>query len=125
MYKRLICKTKEGISVYEVHGREVRDDLSVEFALGGHGAVYPKFIPDNEVWVEELPDSEDQCFNINQNLAEMFLMRLGTGYREAHLVANKLEKRERRLGRCKPCGGAKTDSMIEEMIQTVFAFLPG
>ena len=121
MYKRLVCTTKDRMKVYEVKGREVRDSIDTDFALGCHDLRCP-FIPKDEVWVEQLADTTDMCFNLNHELMEHFLMDVNIGpkkmtYNRAHGIALQLEKRERKTGQCQPCGELFSAEMKEHMLE--------
>lgn len=124
MYKRLVCTTKDGLKVYEVKGREVRDSVHTEFALGCHD-LKCGFIPKDEVWVEQLQDTTDMCFNLNHEIIEHFLMGTNVGpkpmtYNRAHGIALAIEKRERQTGTCLPCG----ELFSAEMKEHILEFLP-
>jgi len=59
---------------------------------GGHGYVY-KFIPKNEIWVEELADKTDQDDVIVHEIYEYTLMKyLKMDYESAHNKATSVEK---------------------------------
>ncbi len=124
MYKRQVCVTKEGVTVYEVKGREVRDSVNTDFALGCHD-MRCDFIPKNAVWVEQLPDTTDMCFNLSRELMERFLMSVNIGtkkmtYNRAHGIALEVEKRSRKSGECQPCAELFSSELKEHMLE----FLP-
>jgi len=130
MYKRHVCKTQYGTDVYEVKGREVRDTIATGFALGCHD-LQCSFIPKDEIWVEQLQDTVDMCFNANHEILERFLMDANIGtkklsYNRAHGIVLALEKQERKTGECKPCGEFFSAAMKEHMLELlpILAALP-
>ena len=117
MYKRLVCTTKDAVNVYEVKGREVRDNVNTDFALGCHDARC-SYIPPREVWVEQLQDTTDMCFNLQHELAERWLIETGgVPYKTAHTIALKLEKLGRKRGACEPCGELFSAEIKEHMLE--------
>jgi len=130
IYKRLICRSKDGASVYEVKGREIRDRVNAGFALGCHDLACD-YVPKGEIWVEQLPDATDMCFNANHEITERFLMGVnisGTplSYNKCHGIALGVEERDRKLGKCEPCGvmlSALTADAIEFLSSPMWAKL--
>lgn len=121
MYKRLVCTTKDKLNVYEVKGREVRDNVNTDFALGCHDLRCP-YVPKDEVWVEQLQDPVDMCFNLGHELIERFLMDVNIGpkpmtYNRAHGIALAIEARERKTGECKPCGELLSSEMKDHILE--------
>ena len=49
-WKKVICETSDGIKVVEVDGNHIRDNIYVDYVLGGHHYVYD-WIPEDEVWL--------------------------------------------------------------------------
>lgn len=98
MNKRLVCTTKDGLKIYEVNGREVRDQF-LEFALTCCDKRC-KFVPENEVWVEKLADTTDMCFNLKRELTYRLVADLGVNAKKTNGIAAQLEKAERRRREC-------------------------
>ena len=45
-----------GVPVYLVDGEKIRNEADgerIEFTSGGHGYVYPHFIPKGEIWIDD------------------------------------------------------------------------
>ena len=62
---------KDGTCVFEVNGKNVRDTHSVEWIGGGHSLVND-FIPDDEIWVEEMESGDEEAL-IAQSLLKEYL----------------------------------------------------
>lgn len=82
------------LRVWLIHGKPVRDFFLTEYALGGHDRVYP-FIPEGEIWIEDVLMEQERRFIILHELHERFLMGEGKAYREAHHGATIVEDRYR------------------------------
>lgn len=81
-----------GVSVYIVDGNYVRNNFDVDFVLGGHGYVYD-YVPKDEIWIENVPSTEDQYFNLRHEIYERDLMlEKGIEYDKAHEEAANFEK---------------------------------
>jgi hypothetical protein len=91
----------EGRRVYLVHGRTVRDRAYVHFTMGGHGRRY-RFIPLDEVWIDDAVAPAERPAIVHHELVELELMdREGMSYHDAHERASAAELvfRRRRAGR--------------------------
>jgi hypothetical protein len=85
----------DNTKIFKVNGEEVRNTFKADFIGGGHNYVY-KFIPENEIWIEDMKHPDDQRMILSHELAERFLMKhLSMSYEKAHAKANKLESRLR------------------------------
>lgn len=92
--KKTLWKTVDGVKVYIVDGKAVRDHLYVKWTEGGHGYQY-SFIPNDEVWIDnDLKRSEWQ-FTLTHELLERSLMMKGMKYDPAHRRATIREHEER------------------------------
>lgn len=109
-WKRFL-RIQDGLKVYAVDGKWIRNNLSVIFGHGGHGYVH-EFIPKNEIWVSthhyhESSWSKCGCDvskggqKVSENyfdsttiheIAEFKAMRTGKSYWESHQIA--LQKEE-------------------------------
>lgn len=88
--KTPIMKYKD-VTVMLVDGEEVRNKISVDFTMGGHGYVYD-FVPKDEVWVEDLKSDFDKVATILHELIEKYLMKkYDMDYEPAHQIATKVE----------------------------------
>jgi len=94
IYCRRLGKTADKISVWLVYGRLVRSAFDVNFTEGGHGLVY-KYIPKNEVWLDNDITGKERPYILLHELYERSLMDKGTSYLKAHPPASRLEWRVR------------------------------
>jgi Mn-dependent DtxR family transcriptional regulator len=85
----------EGTKIFCVDGPSIRntykDFAKDDFIGGGHHYVY-KYIPDNEIWIEHMEDTEEQRKLLAHELVERMLMKhLGMKYESAHHIASGVE----------------------------------
>lgn len=78
------------IKIYLVDGKMVRNFFFVEYAEGGHDKVYD-FIPENEIWIDEILSPKEIKFIIFHELRERNFMLKGENYKEAHKRATLAE----------------------------------
>jgi nucleoside-diphosphate-sugar epimerase len=91
-WKKTVAETSEGIKVVEVDGNYVRDNVYVDWVLGGHHYVYD-WIPEDEVWIENTSSPHDRKCNLFHELVERHLMKEhGWDYESAHSVAANKER---------------------------------
>lgn len=85
----------DNTKIFKVNGEQIRNTFKADFIGGGHSFVY-NFIPEDEIWIEDMAHPDDQRKILSHELAERFLMKhLGLSYPKAHEKANKLEARLR------------------------------
>jgi len=78
------------IKVWMVNGEIVRDIYFIDFTEGGHDKLY-KFIPKNEIWIDnDISDSEIN-FILLHELHERYLMSRGWNYERAHKDSSSIE----------------------------------
>lgn len=82
--------SNDNVKIWLVDGKMVRDFFFVEYAEGGHDRIYD-FIPENEIWIDEILSSAEIKFIIFHELRERNLMLKGKNYREAHKRATLAE----------------------------------
>lgn len=88
----------DGTCVYLVDGEDVREEISGEFFIGGHG-YYDKYIPENEIWLEEIKCTKEMQMNLVHKIVEYILMKyLESGDTAAHLQALSVESLIRKMG---------------------------
>lgn len=85
----------EGIKIFCVDGPSLRnthkDFEKDDFIGGGHHYVY-RYIPENEIWIENIADAEEQRKILAHELVERMLMRhLHLKYEVAHRAASEVE----------------------------------
>lgn len=82
------------LRVWLVNGRLVRSGFYADFTEGGHDLVY-RFVPANEVWLDNDLVPEERELVLLHELYERYLMNRGAGYRQAHRKASRLEWQNR------------------------------
>ncbi len=93
-YKKIKVDSDE-VTVFLVDGEYVRDNITIEFALGGHHYVYDQ-IPENEIWIEPTEHTRDFEDNLAHECYERKLMKYeDLAYEEAHQKASILERDKR------------------------------
>ena len=85
----------EEIKIHLIDGTLLRQNLDPSFCFGGHWKVYD-YIPQGEVWIDNVPKKEEQKYIIIHELYELDLMTQGKKYNNAHDFANAAEKEARR-----------------------------
>jgi hypothetical protein len=83
------------VSVWLVKGRAVRDRFDIDFTEGGHGRVY-RWMPKNEIWLDDATTADDRPFNFLHELSEWNQMGKGKSYEAAHHAALDVELEARR-----------------------------
>jgi len=91
--RRRLLGRGEGLSVYLVDGEYVRNELDIDFVNGGNGAVYPHYIPLDEIWIDDAQHALDRTATALHELVERDLMlHHGRSYDTAHDLANMYER---------------------------------
>lgn len=90
VHLQLWKKLKSGVSVWIVDGRLVRSVFDVDFTEGGHNRVY-KYIPENEIWIDNDLLEAERPFVLLHELHEQNLMGKGWNYEKAHEDSSKIE----------------------------------
>jgi hypothetical protein len=89
--KKKLWKTISSVKVYIVSGEEVRDKCYMAFTEGGNSQVY-KFIPKNEVWIDDEVAPKERDFVLLHELFERKQMKEhGLKYDQAHKKASAIE----------------------------------
>jgi hypothetical protein len=83
------------LQVWIVDGIHIRSHMDEEFTNFGQHYRYP-YIPKNELWIDQEAVHDERRFFIDHLLVEHRLMAQGKTYGEALVVADKVERRERR-----------------------------
>lgn len=80
-----------GVKVWLVNGRLVRDNFYIHFTEGGHHYVY-KFVPPNEIWIDDCLNPKEYGYVLFHEAIERNLMKYNDmKYNNAHDVAIKYE----------------------------------
>lgn len=93
VHVKLVRELKWGrqkIKVWIVNGRLIRSSWRVEFTEGGHDLVY-KFVPKNEVWIDDDLFARERPYVLLHELNERRLMGRGLTYNQAHVRSSRLE----------------------------------
>ena len=95
--KKIISTTKDKIKIYSVDGTYIRDNIDIDFTMGGHAYIYPNYIPEDEVWIDGDMNDKDKYTTIIHELSERNEMKnKKLDYDEAHNNASKKEKKLRK-----------------------------
>lgn len=88
---------QDNIKVYIVNGNHVRSNIYTDFVLGCHWFIDPHYVPENEVWIDDIPRTDDRWYNLSHELYELVLMRdKNMDYDKAHEMARSYEEKLRR-----------------------------
>jgi hypothetical protein len=90
VHKTLLSEWSDGVKVWVVDGELVRDVFNIDFTEGGHDKVY-RFIPANEVWIDNDVMPEERKFILLHELHERALMARGWPYAKAHPDSSRIE----------------------------------
>ncbi|MFA6397345.1 MAG: hypothetical protein WDK96_00670 [Candidatus Paceibacterota bacterium] len=88
-------KNIEGLKVCYVEGSIIRQYIDPQFVMGGHHYVY-KYIPQNEIWLDNCLGEKDKFFTLVHEQHERDLMKKGMIYDSAHDFASAKERQTRR-----------------------------
>lgn len=84
-------RTENGIKIFIVDGKKVREQYDMDFIAGGHYYRY-KFIPEDEVWIDDAMNIDEIEPTILHELTERTLMKeQSMSYPKAHDIANQKE----------------------------------
>jgi hypothetical protein len=84
-----------GMEIWLVDGEYIRGHINEEFTnFAAHSQF--KFIPENELWVDQAANTDDQAFYIDNMLTMHRLLAKGESYNDALKGAEAEERRERR-----------------------------
>ena len=96
IHKKLIKKYSKNVSVWIVDGELVRDLFDIDFTEGGHHLVY-RFVPQDEIWIDDSLSEKELRFVLLHELHERNLMAKGWDYESAHRDSSKIELHCRKL----------------------------
>jgi hypothetical protein len=84
-------KCDDDIHVFIINGNFVRDYFKTDFVEGGHYIVY-KWIPKNEIWIDDEVSVKEWILILIHEIAEMIMMQKnGFDYEKGHRKASKIE----------------------------------
>lgn len=91
IHKKIIKKySTKNFKIWIINGRKVRDIFFIDFTEGGHDKVY-KFIPSDEIWIDNEVEPREIKFVLIHELHERNLMSHGMKYPQAHRSSSQLE----------------------------------
>jgi len=90
VHKLQLKKYSRQVKVWVVKGELVRGLFFVDFTEGGHDKVY-RFVPENEVWLDDDLSPQERRYVLLHELHERHLMTQGWSYGRAHRDASKVE----------------------------------
>jgi hypothetical protein len=98
VYIKQYCMLQNGVLVELVDGEKVRDKYKTDYMEGGHGYVY-KWIPNNEIWIENGLDEDEIPYIVLHEYTERTLMKIKKiDYDKAHEISSKVEWEKREEG---------------------------
>jgi hypothetical protein len=83
------------LQVWVVDGSYIRGHIDEEFTNFGQHYRFP-YIPQNELWIDQEAEQDEHRFFIDHLLVEHDLMSKGKSYQEAIVLADRVERKERR-----------------------------
>lgn len=98
--KKVYLKKLEDVGKYSVwltDGAYIRKEINENFVEYDHHYNH-RFIPKNELWIDEETNPEERKFFINHMFVELGMLKAGEGYDDAVKRANFFEKKERSAG---------------------------
>jgi len=112
LHKKLIHTTDKGLKIFLVDGNAVRNQFNPDFVKGGHGLAY-KFIPKDEVWIENVGGPQEMKDILAHELYEHQEMEKGhLDYKEAHGDATQVEDALREFDKMSPQGVLQAASKL-------------
>jgi hypothetical protein len=90
IHVRQIATLPSGVAVWLVDGRKIRSGIYTDFTEGGHEFVY-KFVPPNEIWLDNDLMPKDIGFVLAHEWIERKLMAKGKTYEQAHRTSSAFE----------------------------------
>lgn len=80
----------DGVLVSLTNGSILRNTVDVDFVGGGHHYVY-SYIPENEIWLENLAPSEQRFILVHEIVERLIMKYRKWDYDESHATANFVE----------------------------------
>jgi hypothetical protein len=95
-HKNLYKTSSTGVEIWIVDGKKVRNHFYTDFTEGGHEFIY-KWIPKNEVWIDDDLEPQEINFVLLHEFHERNLMEKGMPYSDAHASALDIEYKSRNI----------------------------
>ncbi len=95
-YKLEKLEDIDGVEVWLVNGKAIRDDCHIDFTEGGHDLVY-KWIPKNEIWISDEIGAKERPYILAHEYDERCQMAQGEDYEHSHNKASFFERHLRHV----------------------------
>lgn len=91
---RLRCLGRvAGLPIYLVSGEKVRNEIDIDFTQGGNDGVYPFYVSEGEIWIDDALHGLDRTATALHEMVERDLMvHHGMAYDPAHEIASSYER---------------------------------
>lgn len=95
--KNYLFTLDDDSQIFDVDGKYIRDNIDTDYTIGGHGYVYPNYIPENVIFIEKSSeDKTDTIADLYHEICEHYQMKYhGLIYEEAHDIATRGERKIR------------------------------
>ena len=114
----------ETVNVYIIDGIFLRTFIYIDFCFGGHHYVveqYSRFIPQGEIWLEELmPDHEKECVLVHEATEYELMHYEDMAYIHAHAKASVKEQAFRQKTYNKNYQTPTSGNMIQQYHKEMF-----
>jgi hypothetical protein len=82
--------------IYIVDGTALRRELDPQYIMGSNFKANPEYIPEGEIWIEEMLSPAERFFICLHEVFEMRHMVKGMSYEKAHDLASQKESKMRK-----------------------------
>lgn len=90
--KKLFTTTVDGIKIYLIDAEHVRTNIDIDYTMGGHGYIYPNYVPEDEVWIDDrMNDLDIKATTVHELDERRHMKTLDWTYSKAHEHASKKE----------------------------------
>ena len=111
-----LIRAENGVKIFLVDGKLVRDRLTIEFTMGGHHYRYP-FIPKDEIWIDDGVNENEIEATIKHETHEYDLMKnKGIEYSTAHARSSQAEKKFRNKVNNSASNSASNLNLAESLV---------
>lgn len=95
--KKLFTTTIDKIKIYLVDAEYVRNNIDIDYTMGGHGYIYPNYIPEDEVWIDNRMNQNDiYATTVHELVERRYMKEQHWTYTKAHEYASKRESNIRK-----------------------------
>lgn len=91
--KKPILTLPNNVKVFLIDGKYIRNHYEVDFIGGGHIYVPYDFIPENEIWIEDLKKDKKEfiALLIHEFTERMLMKYFKLSYEDGHKIATQYE----------------------------------